>query len=88
MNDLHRALATHSPGGILNSFRVDLEEVDGDLVRVTVYKVDGDEPSSTRVISRYRIKAFGEDAAEVAHRIWTRVDLDTGRIKDTEKNDN
>ena len=87
MNDLHRALATHSPGGMLDSFRVDLEEVDGDLIRVTVYKVDGDEPSATRVISRYRIKAFEEDAAEVAHRIWTRVDLDAGRSGDAGKYD-
>ena len=87
MNDLHRALATHPPAGILDSFRVDLEEVDGDFIQVTVYKVDRDEPSATRVISRFRIRAF-EDAAEVAHRIWARVDLDVRRIRDTEKNDN
>ena len=48
MNDLHRALATHSPAGLLDSFKVDLEEVDGDLIRVMVYKVDGDGPSTTR----------------------------------------
>ncbi len=87
MNDLHRALATHSPAGMLDSFRVDLEEVDGDLIRVVVQEVDGDEPSETRVISRYRIRAFEEDAAEVAQRIWARVDLDVRRIRDTEKND-
>ena len=88
MNDLHRALANHSPSSRLDSLRVDLEEVDGDLIRVTVYEVGGDEPSATGVISRYRIRAFEEDAAEVAHRIWTRVDLDAGRIKSSEKNDN
>jgi hypothetical protein len=87
MNDLHRALATHSPSGRLDSFRVDLEEVDGDLIRVTVYKVDGDEPSATRVISRYRIRAFEEDTAEVAQRIWTRVDLDVRRIGDGNENE-
>ena len=81
------ALATHSPAGMLDAFRVDLEEVDGDLIRVVVYEVAGDEPSATRVISRYRIRAFEEDAAEVAHRIWARVDLDVRRIRDTEKND-
>ena len=87
MNDLHRALATHSPAGMLDAFRVDLEEVDGDLIRVVVCEVAGDEPSATRVISRYRIRAFEEDAAEVAHRRWSRVDLDVRRIRDTEKND-
>ena len=87
MNELHRALATHSPAGMLDSFRVDLEEVDGDLIRVVVQEVDGDERSETRVISRYRIRAFEEDAAEVAQRIWARVDLDVRRIRDTEKND-
>ena len=88
MNDLHRALATHSPAGMLDSFRVDLEEVDGDPIRVVVYEVDGGEPSASRVISRYRIRAFEEDAAEVAQRIWARVDLDVRRIRDTEKSDN
>ena len=87
MNDLHRALAAHSPDGMLDSFRVDLEEVDGDLIRVTVHNVDGYEPSATRVISRYTIKGFEEDATEVAHRIWARVDLDVRRIKETKKND-
>ena len=86
MNDLHRALAAHSPAGMLDSFKVDLEEVDGDLIRVTVHNVDGSEPAATRVISRYRIKAFEEDATEVAHRIWARVDLDVRRIRDTKKN--
>ncbi len=87
MNNLHRALATHSPAGMLDSFRVDLEEVDGDLIQVTVYNVDGDEPSAPRVVSRYRIRAFEEDSAEVAHRIWTRVDHDVRRIRDTKKNE-
>ena len=86
MNDLHRALAAHSPDGMLDSFKVDLEEVDGDLIRVTIHNVDGSEPAATRVISRYRIKAFEEDATEVAHRIWARVDLDVRRIRDTKKN--
>ncbi len=85
MNDLHRALAAHPPAGMLDSFRVDLEEEDDDFIQVTVYKVDKDEPSATRVISRFRIRAF-EDAAEVAHRIWARVDLDVRRIRDTKKN--
>jgi hypothetical protein len=88
MNDLHRALAAHSPAGMLDSFRVDLEEVDGDLIQVTVYEVDGHEPSATRMTSRYRIKAFEEDATEFAHRIWARVDLDVRRIREAEKNEN
>ena len=88
MNDLHRALATQSPAGMLDSFRVDLGEVADDLILVTVYKVDGDEPSATRVISRYRIRAFEGDAAEVAHRIWVRLNLDVRRVRDTEKNEN
>lgn len=87
MNDLHRALASHSPAGMLDSFRVDLEEVKGDLIQVTVYEVDRDEPSATRVISRYKIRAFEEDATEVAHRIWARVDLDVRRIREAEKNE-
>ncbi len=87
MNDLHRALATQSPAGMLDAFRIDLEEVDGDLIQVTVYEVDGHEPSATRMTSRYRIRAFEEDAAEVVHRIWARIDLDVRRVSDTEKND-
>ncbi len=87
MNGLPRALATHPPAGMLDSFRVDLEEVDDDFIQVTVYKVDRDEPSATRVISRYRIRAFEEDTAEVAQRIWTRVDLDVRRIGDGDENE-
>ena len=87
MNDLQGAVATHPPARMLNSFRVDLEEVDRDFVQVTVYEVDGDEPSATRVISSFRIRAFEEDAAEVMHRIWARIDLDVRRVSDTEKND-
>ena len=85
MNDLHRAVATHAPNGMLDSFRVDLEEMNRDHIQVMVYKVDGDEPSATRVISRYRIRAFGEDTTEVAHRIWARVDLDVQRITEAER---
>ena len=87
MNDLQGALATHPPARMLDSFRVDLVEVDRDFVQVTVYEVDGDEPSATRVISSFRIRAFEEDAAEVMHRIWARIDLDVRRVSDTEKND-
>ena len=50
MNDLHLALATHSPTGMLDALRVDLEEVDGDLIQVVVQEVDGDEPSATSVV--------------------------------------
>ena len=85
MNDLHRALATHSLAAMLDSFRVDLKEVDGDLVLVTVHRVDGDEPSATRMISKYKIRAFKEDAAEAANRIWSRVDLDVRRIGATKR---
>jgi len=88
MDDLHRALANHSPAGMLDSFRVDLEEVDGDLVQVIVHEINGGEPSATRVISRHKIRAFEERAAEVAHRIWARVDVDVRRIRKTEKNEN
>lgn len=88
MNELQRALAAHSPTGMLDAFRVDLEEVDGDLIRVTVYEIDRHEPSATKVISRYRIKGFEEDTTEVAHRIWVRVDLDVRRIRELERNEN
>jgi hypothetical protein len=88
MNDLQRALAAHSPVGMLDSFRVDLEEVDGDLVRVTIHEIDVHDPSATKVISRYRIKGFEEDTTEVAHRIWVRVDLDIRRIRDMETKEN
>lgn len=84
MNELQRALAAHSPNGMLDSFRVDLEEVEGDLIRVTIYEIDSHEPSATKVISRYRIKGFEEDTTEVAHRIWVRVDLDVRRIREME----
>ena len=88
MDDLHRALANHSPAGMLDSFRVDLEEVEGDLIQVIVHEINGGEPSATRVISRHKIRAFEEHAAEVAHRIWARVDVDVRRIRETEKNEN
>ena len=88
MDDLHRALANHSPAGMLDSFRVDLEEVDGDLIQVIVHEINGGEPSTTRVISRHKIRAFEAHAAEVAHRIWARVDVDVRRIRETEKNQN
>jgi hypothetical protein len=88
MNDLQRALAAHSPVGMLESFRVDLEEVDGDLIRVTIHEIDVHDPSATKVISRYRIKGFEEDTTEVAHRIWVRVDLDVRRIRDMETKEN
>ena len=85
MNELHRALATHSLAAMLDSFRVDLKEVDGDLVLVTVHKIDVNEPSATRMISKYKIRAFKEDAAEAANRIWSRVDLDVTRLGDTKR---
>ena len=85
MNDLHRALATHSLAAMLGSFRVDLKEVDGDLVLVTVHKIDGVEPSATRMISKYKIRGFKQDAAEAANRIWSRVDLDVRRIGDKQR---
>ena len=76
MNDLRRSLATHSLSGFLDSLRVDLEEVDGDLIQVKVYEIDRDEPSAARVISNYETSGFDEDPDKVAHRIWTRVNLD------------
>ena len=76
MNDLRRSLATHSLSGWLDSLRLDLKELDGDIILVTVYEIDRDEPAAAKIISEYRTSGFDEDAEEVAHRIWTRVDFD------------
>jgi hypothetical protein len=61
---------------LLDSLRLDLKEVEGNLVLITVYEIDRDDPAAARVVSEHRTSAFDEDAKEVAHRIWTRVDVD------------
>lgn len=76
MNDLRRSLATHSLSGLLDSLRLDLKELDEDLILVTAYEIDRDEPAGARLISEHQISGFDEDTERVAHRIWTRVDVD------------
>ncbi len=83
MNDLHQALTTHSLADLLDFVRVDLKEVDEGLVRVTVHMAPDDQPSATRMISKYKIRGFKENTMETADRIWSRVELNVRRVRET-----
>lgn len=81
MNDLHLALASHSLADLLDVLKVDLEEVENDLLLVAVYEIGENDLSPTRMMSTYKTRGFEEDAAEVAHRILTRLDRDVRRMR-------
>ena len=84
MSDLQLALASHSLAGLLDSFKVDLEEVENELILVSVYSI-GDDRSDPRMISTYKTRGFEEDSTDVADRILARLDRDLRRMRNMNK---